>query len=123
MPKPLKIYAYSKCDTCRKALRFLRDRNVAFHEVAIRDSPPSVSELKAMAAAYGTLRKLFNTSGGDYKALQLSAKLPAMSEEEAFRLLASNGNLVKRPFVIGDDVHLVGFNVAEWEAALSGSNA
>jgi arsenate reductase-like glutaredoxin family protein len=95
---------------------------VAFHEVAIRDSPPSVSELKAMASAYETLRKLFNTSGGDYKALQLSAKLPAMSEEEAFRLLASNGNLVKRPFVIGDGVHLVGFNVAEWQSAFPASS-
>ncbi|HEU4678180.1 MAG TPA: ArsC/Spx/MgsR family protein, partial [Terrimicrobiaceae bacterium] len=82
----------------------------------------SVSELKAMAAAYGTLRKLFNTSGGDYKALQLGAKLPTMSEEESIRLLAGNGNLVKRPFVIGDGVKLVGFNVAEWEAAFPASS-
>jgi len=120
MPKPLKVYAYSKCDTCRKALRLLRDRNVVFHEVAIRDSPPSVAELKAMAAAYGTLRKLFNTSGADYKTLGLSARLPSMSEEEAFSLLADNGNLVKRPFVIGHGVHLVGFNVAEWQSVFPG---
>jgi arsenate reductase (glutaredoxin) len=116
----LRIYTYSKCDTCRKTLKFLRDRKVAFQEVAIRENPPPLSDLKAMAGAYGNVRKLFNTSGADYKTLNLSAKLPPMSEEEALSLLASNGNLVKRPFLIGDTVRLVGFNQAEWHSAFPG---
>jgi arsenate reductase (glutaredoxin) len=116
----LRIYTYSKCDTCRRALRFLRDRKVAFREIAIRETPPSLADLKVMAAAYGNVRKLFNTSGADYRALKLSAKLPDMPEGEALSLLASNGNLVKRPFLIGDNVRLVGFNPAEWRTALAG---
>jgi len=100
-------------------LKFLRDRQIAFREVAIRETPPSLFELKVMASAYGNVRKLFNTSGRDYKALKLSEKLPGMSEREALSLLAGNGNLVKRPFLIGDTVHLAGFNEAEWQAAFS----
>ncbi len=119
MRRDLKIYTYSKCNTCRRALKFLRDRQIAFQEVAIRETPPSHSELKVMAGAYGNVRKLFNTAGRDYKALKLSEKLPGMSEEEALGLLARNGNLVKRPFLIGDNVHLAGFNEAEWRAACS----
>jgi arsenate reductase len=72
-----------------------------------------------LAAQGGQLRKLFNTSGGDYKALGLSAKLPALSEAEALDLLAGNGNLVKRPFALGDGVALVGFDEATWCAALA----
>jgi arsenate reductase len=71
-----------------------------------------------LAAQGGQLRKLFNTSGADYKTLGLSAKLPALSEVEALALLASNGNLVKRPFALGDGVALVGFDEAAWRAAL-----
>jgi arsenate reductase (glutaredoxin) len=117
MRRALKVYAYAGCDTCRKALKFLRDRKVEFDEIAIRETPPSLPELKTMVAAYGRIRKLFNSSGADYKSLTLSARLPSMSEEEALSLLASNGNLVKRPFLIGNGVRLVGFNQAEWEAA------
>ena len=110
-----KIYTYAKCDTCRKAVKFLRGKGVEFREIPIRETPPPVSELKAMLRAQGgDSRKLFNTSGGDYKALGLSAKLPGLSEAEALQLLAGNGNLVKRPFVIGDGVHLVGFKEDEW---------
>ena len=116
----LKVYAYAKCDTCRKALKFLRANEIAFEEVAIRETPPSKPELRTMLAAQeGELRKLFNTSGGDYKALGLSAKLPGLDVEEALDLLAANGNLVKRPFAIADDVHLVGFDEARWRAALA----
>lgn len=113
----LKVYTYAQCDTCRKAVKFLRARGVAFQEVPIREIPPSVSELKAMLKAKGgELRKLFNTSGRDYKALGLSEKLPSLSEDEALKLLAGNGNLVKRPFAIGDGVFLVGFKEEEWGA-------
>ncbi len=113
----LRIYTYSKCDTCRRALKFLRERNVVFEEVAIRETPPSEAELKAMATAYGNIRKLFNSSGSDYKAGNLSAKLPSMSESEALSLLSQHGNLVKRPFLIGDNVRLIGFQPREWQAA------
>lgn len=116
----LRIYTYSKCDTCRRALKFLRERNVTFDQISIRDTPPSESELKAMAMAYGDLRKLFNSSGSDYKALKLSEELPGMSEREVFGLLSKNGNLVKRPFLIGESVRLVGFKLPEWQAAVGG---
>ena len=114
----LKLYTYAKCDTCRKAVKFLRAHGIAFEEVPIRETPPTKAELRAMLAAHGEqLRKLFNTSGTDYKALGLSAKLPAMSETAAIDLLASSGNLVKRPFAIGAGVHLVGFDESLWRAA------
>jgi arsenate reductase (glutaredoxin) len=113
----LRIYTYSKCDTCRRALKFLRERNVTFEQIPIRDSPPSESELKAMATTYGDLRKLFNSSGSDYKALKLSEELPGMSEREVLGLLSQNGNLVKRPFLIGESVRLVGFKLPEWQVA------
>jgi arsenate reductase (glutaredoxin) len=115
----LKVYAYSGCSTCRRALKFLRDRKIAFREIAIRETPPSRSELKAALEAYGSIRKLFNSSGADYKALGLAAKVSEMSEEEALDLLARRGNLVKRPVLIGDGMRLVGFNEAEWKAAFS----
>jgi arsenate reductase len=115
----LKVYTYAKCETCRKAVKFLRANNVAFQEVPIRETPPSPAELRAMLkACNGELRRLFNTSGQDYKALGLSAKLPAMSEADALKLLAENGNLVKRPFAVGEGVHLVGFNEAAWRESL-----
>ena len=113
----MKIYTYAKCSTCRKAVKFLRDHHIQFEEVPIRETPPSLAELKLMLEGR-SLKALFNTSGLDYKALGLSGKLPAMSEAEALGLLAKNGNLVKRPFVLGKDVRLVGFDEEAWESAL-----
>ncbi len=119
----LKVYTYAKCDTCRKAVRFLKDRGIAFREIPIRETPPSLSELKAvLRACGGEMRRLFNTSGGDYKALGLSIKLPALAEEDALALFAGNGNLVKRPFVIGGGTHLVGFKESDWITALLPGN-
>ncbi len=115
----LKAYTYAKCDTCRKAVKFLHSHKLSFTEVPIRETPPSLSKLKAaLKANGGQIRKLFNTSGLDYKALGLSAKLPTMSEAEALSLLASNGNLVKRPFVLTGTTALVGFNESEWNEKL-----
>ncbi|MGH8048546.1 MAG: Spx/MgsR family RNA polymerase-binding regulatory protein [Chthoniobacterales bacterium] len=115
----MKIYAYKNCDTCRKALKFLRANGVAFVEIAICDTPPTIAELHSMLVAQGNqLRKLFNTSGSDYKALGLAQKLPTLSEVEALRLLSSNGNLVKRPFVIGTRIHLVGYDESLWRNTL-----
>lgn len=115
----MKVYTYAKCDTCRKAVKFLRAHGVAFDEIPIRESPPAKAELRAMLAAHdGQLRRLFNTSGADYKALGLAAKLPSLTEAQAIDLLASNGNLVKRPFAIAAGVHLTGFDEARWRAAV-----
>ena len=117
----LKVYAYSGCSTCKNALKWLKGRSIACEEIAIRETPPSVGELKAMLATQGgELRRLFNVSGMDYRSLGLKDRLPGMSTEEALGLLASNGNLVKRPFAIdaGKKVFLVGFKETEWEGAL-----
>ncbi len=115
----LKVYTYAKCTTCRKAVKFLRDRQIEFQELPIRETPPSQDELKSMLKAKdGNLRALFNTTGLDYKAQGLSTKLPGMTETAALNLLATNGNLVKRPFAIGNDVHLVGFDEETWAKSL-----
>lgn len=117
--KKLRVYAYSGCDTCRKALKFLAEQGVEAEVLPIRDQPPTVAELKAMLSYVGgDLRKLFNTSGQDYKALNLKDSLPQMSETEALDLLASRGNLVKRPFVLGQGKGTVGFKVEEWKERL-----
>jgi arsenate reductase len=115
----LKIYTYAQCDTCRRAVKWLRAHGLAFAEVPIRETPPSSAELRLMLAAQGgELRRLFNTSGRDYREQQLGAKLPAMSEAAALALLAGNGNLVKRPFLLGGRVALTGFDEATWASAL-----
>lgn len=117
---PLIVYTYANCDTCRRAVKWLRDRGLDFDERPIRETPPTRGELAAMLAAQGgELRKLFNTSGRDYREQQLGEKLPALSPAVALALLAGNGNLVKRPFLLGPGgVALVGFDPAAWAAAL-----
>ena len=117
----LKVYHYAKCSTCQNALKWLRSRGITFTEHAIRETPPAKAELEAMLKAQGgNVRKIFNTSGMDYRALGLSEKLPSMSTAEALELLGTNGMLVKRPFVIDPKagVFLTGFREAEWEKAL-----
>jgi len=117
----LKIYTLANCDTCRRAVKWLRANGVAFEERAIRETPPTLAELRAMLAAHsGAVRKLFNTAGRDYREQKLGEKLPALTEAAALRLLAANGNLVKRPFAIGVGVALAGFDEAAWSAALGG---
>lgn len=117
----MKIYTLSNCDTCRKATAWLRDHNLAFDELAIRTTPPTTTELRAaLAANGGELRKLFNTSGRDYREQGLGEKLPGLTVPAALALLRANGNLVKRPFLVGQDVTLVGFNPATWAAVLAG---
>jgi arsenate reductase len=117
----LTIYTYTNCDTCRRAVKWLRTHGLVFAERAIRETPPGVAELKAMLVAYdGERRRLFNTSGRDYRELKLGDTLAAMSDREAFELLAGNGNLVKRPFLIGSGVALVGFDGELWAKVLLG---
>lgn len=113
------LYAYKNCDTCRKAIKWLKENQIAHETKAIRETPPTARELEtALAALDGDLRKLFNTSGGDYRELGLKDKLPALSADEAISLLSTHGNLVKRPFLIGGTIALVGFNEAAWAKAL-----
>lgn len=111
----ISVYAYKGCDTCRKALKWLAERGIPHEVKAIRETPPTVAELNVAVAAFGgDLRPLFNASGGDYRELGLKDKLPGMSVEEAVALLSTNGNLVKRPFLVGDGVVLAGFKANEW---------
>ena len=117
----LTVYTYANCDTCRRAVKWLRAQGIHFTEKPIRETPPSPVELRAVLAHLGgadALRKLFNTSGQDYRALKLGEKLPAMGEAQALALLAGNGNLVKRPFVVGERCGLTGFDEKVWRAAL-----
>lgn len=117
--KPLVVYTYKNCSTCRKAVKWLDARDIAYTEKPIRDTPPTKAELKRMLAAQdGQLKKLFNTSGGDYRAMKLGEKLPDMTVAEAVDLLNANGNLVKRPFLLAEGVGLVGFKEDIWSAAL-----
>ena len=116
----LKIYEYKGCGTCRKALKWLEAKGIEFERIAIRERPPSKAELKRMLKAYeGNLRALFNTSGDDYRALNMKEKLPSLSKVEAIDLLAGNGNMIKRPFVMTKDGGVVGLNEEEWEAFFS----
>ena len=122
---------YPKCTTCGKASHWLAERGLAFTTqwlenpdssfVArdIKKDNPTEAELRAWHAKSGLpLKRFFNTSGQQYRALELTDKLPTMSEDEQFALLASDGMLVKRPILVGDDFVLVGFKQAEWEDAL-----
>jgi arsenate reductase (glutaredoxin) len=115
----LTLYTLSNCDTCRVAVKWLRSRKIEFEERAIRETPPKATELRtALTANGGELRKLFNTAGRDYREQKLGDKLPDLSTADALALLAGNGNLVKRPFLIGDGIVLVGFDAGAWAAAL-----
>lgn len=110
---------YPKCSTCRKAQAFLDARGAAYDLRDIRENNPTEDELRRWHAKSGLpLKRFFNTSGIPYRELGLSAKLPAMSEDEQFALLATNGMLVKRPLLIGEDFVLVGFREAEWAEKL-----
>lgn len=113
---PLKVYEYKNCGTCRKALKFLDSKKVSYEKLPIRETPPTRTELKKMLKAVGgDSKKLFNTSGGDYKELGLKDKLAKMPVEEQLELLSNNGNLVKRPFVISDTICIVGFKEEDWK--------
>lgn len=117
----LKVYTYQGCSTCKNAVKWLKQHGIAYQEIAIRETPPTLAELKSMLAAKnGDLRSLFNVSGQDYRAMNLKDKLPGMSTEAALALLASHGNLVKRPFAIdpAKQVFQLGFKEPEWQACL-----
>lgn len=115
----LKIYQYPSCSTCRKALKWLDEKGIAYTSVHIVDKPPSKSTLqRAQKAAGVPIRKLFNTAGQSYRQGGFKDKLPAMTDAQALAALAEDGKLVKRPLVVGEGVALVGFKEAEWSEAL-----
>ena len=111
---------YPKCSTCRKAKKWLDDHGIDYIDRHIVEDRPSADELASWQAASGlTVRRFFNTSGKLYRELGVKAKLDAgMSDEEAFALLSTDGMLVKRPIVVGEDFVLVGFREAAWEQTL-----
>ena len=113
------VLVYRKCSTCMKALKWLEENNVEFEERPIKEENPTYEELKEWHGKSGLpLKKFFNTSGLIYKDMQLKDKLPTMTEEEQLQLLATNGMLVKRPLVVGEDFVLTGFKEKEWEEKL-----
>ena len=110
---------YPKCTTCQKAKAWLDAQGAAYILRDITEENPSLEELRLWWEMSGLpLKKFFNTSGLQYKALALKDKLPAMTEEEQIALLATDGMLVKRPILVGENTVLVGFRQKEWEEAL-----
>lgn len=116
--KPL-FLEYPPCSTCRKARAWLDERGIDYVARHIVDDRPTEEELRAWHARSGLpLKRFFNTSGFVYKGLDLKNRLPDMSEDEQFALLAGNGMLVKRPLLIGDEFALPGFREADWSRRL-----
>lgn len=112
----LKFICYPKCTTCQKAKKWLDDKKIVYELRDIKLDNPTFEELTDWYKKSGLpLKKFFNTSGLLYKSLDLKTKLPEMTEDEMLKLLATDGMLVKRPLLIGDDVVLVGFKETEWQ--------
>ncbi|WP_281523166.1 arsenate reductase family protein [Mogibacterium timidum] len=107
---------YPKCSTCKKAKKWLDDHEIRYDDRHIVENNPSKDELKVwLAKSNKPVRKFFNTSGRLYRELGLKDKLDAMSEDEQLEVLASDGMLIKRPLVVGEDFVLSGFREKEWE--------
>ncbi len=117
----LTVYTYKSCDTCRQAVKWLSAQGISFVERPIRETPPSVAELRTMLSHLGgERRRLCNTSGKDYRDQKLGEVLDSLNEADFFARLAANGNLVKRPFLLraAPPLGLVGFSAPDWTAAL-----
>ena len=111
----MKVYVHPKCSTCKKALNFLDEAKLTYEAVDITQRPPSKAELGQALQELGSARRLFNTSGQKYRSLGLKEKLDTMSEAEALNLLASDGMLVKRPFLVSEKRILTGFRLDDWQ--------
>jgi arsenate reductase len=115
----MKVYQYSKCSTCRNALRWLDAHGVAYESIDIVTSPPPAELLERALEQTGLpLQRLFNTSGQSYRDGNYKQRLQHMSRSEALAALASDGKLIKRPLVLGPDLALVGFDPDAYESAL-----
>lgn len=115
----MQFICYPKCTTCQKAKKWLEANNISFEERHIKEQNPTAEELSAWQCKSGLpLKKFFNTSGLLYKEMKLSQKLPTMSQEEQLALLETDGMLVKRPILVGEDFVLVSFKEADWVSFL-----
>ena len=115
----MKVYCYSKCGTCKKALKWLDDHHIEYEKTDIKEDHPDEALLRELHKKSGLpLKRFYNTSGKIYKDLGLSGKIPNMTDDEQYKLLASDGMLVKRPLVVGDSFVLVGFKEPEWDVIL-----
>ena len=115
----MKFYGYKKCSTVKKAKKWLEENNINFEEIDLVDTPPTKEEMRAIYEKSGyPLKKFFNTSGIKYRELGLKDVLKTATEEEMLELLASDGKLIKRPVLVGDDKVLVGFKEAEYKENL-----
>ena len=111
----IKVYCYSKCSTCKKAIKWLEDNKINHEVIDIKENHPNEKTLKELHKKSGLpLKKFFNTSGMLYREMELSKKLPDMSEAEMYKLLASDGMLVKRPLLITDKGVMPGFKEETW---------
>ena len=115
----VKVYCYDRCSTCKKAVAWLDTNNIKYEKVDIKADHPSEETLRELHKKSALpLKKFFNTSGILYREMQLSAKIPSMSEDEQYKLLSSDGMLVKRPLLVTDKAVIPGFKEADWKAAL-----
>ena len=111
----IKVYCYSKCSTCRKALKWLEEKGIKYESIDIKTEHPDENTLRMYYEKSGLpLKRFFNTSGMQYREMGLSKKLPDMSVDEQLALLASDGMLIKRPLVVSDGFVLTGFKEEEW---------
>ncbi len=112
----LQFICYSKCTTCQKARKWLEENNISFEERAIKEKNPTYEELSSwLKISQLPISKLFNTSGLLYKAENMKEKVKALSEPELLTILASDGMMVKRPVLVGNDFVLFGFKEEEWK--------
>ena len=115
----VKVYCYSRCTTCKKALKWLDDNGIAYETVDIKGEHPDAETLQKYHAMSGLpLKRFWNTSGIPYREMGLSKKLPSMSDDEQYAMLATDGMLVKRPLLVGDGFVLTGFKEDEWKEKL-----
>ncbi len=113
------VYCYSKCTTCKKALRWLDEKGIDYAAIDIKEDHPDEESIRRYYSMGSLpLKRFFNTSGKLYREMELSKRLPEMGEDEQFALLATDGMLVKRPLLVGDGFVLAGFKENEWEEKL-----
>ncbi len=116
----IQVYCYERCSTCKKALQWLDRHQAAYKVIDIKGDHPDEKTLRALYKKSGLpLKRFFNTSGQLYRSMELSKKLPDMTQEEMIKLLATDGMLVKRPLLITENTVLTGFREDDWEKAIS----
>ena len=112
----VQVYCYAKCTTCKKALKWLDEKGISYESIDIKADHPDEKVLRELHKKSGlALKRFFNTSGQLYREMELSKKLPKMSDEEMYKLLATDGMLIKRPLLVTEDTVLIGFKEAEWQ--------